>query len=146
LTEILITFIIILSYYNVDFLKMENNTKYFINILKALSDPSRFKLLKVLSETELCVCEIEEVMEMKQTTVSQQLRRLKEAELVIERKDGWWSYYSINKENLEKFLNSFRDFFNMELKDLKEFNSYYSNLSSLSENERIIKCKKCKGR
>jgi len=146
LTEILITFIIILSYYNVGFLKMENNTKYFINILKALSDPSRFKLLKVLSETELCVCEIEEVMEMKQTTVSQQLRRLKEAELVIERKDGWWSYYSINKENLEKFLNCFRDFFNMELKDLKEFNSYYSNLSSLSENERIIKCKKCKGR
>lgn len=120
---------------------MQKNIKYFIKILKALSDPSRFKLLKVLSEKELCVCEIEEVMAMKQTTVSQQLRRLKEADLVVERKDGWWSYYSVHKENLAKFLSSFREFFNMELKDLKEFAPHYKNLSDLPENERIIKCK-----
>lgn len=117
---------------------------HFIKILKALSDPSRFKLLKILSEKELCVCEIEEVMAMKQTTVSQQLRRLKEAELVKERKDGWWSFYSLNKENLENFLKELRTFFNMELKSLKDFNFYYDNLSGLPENERIMRCKEKK--
>ncbi len=85
--------------------------KNCIKILKAMSDPARLNLLKILSEKELCVREIEEVVNMKQTTVSQQLRRLKEAGLVIERKEGWWSYYSLDSIVLDEFMKTFKDFF-----------------------------------
>lgn len=85
--------------------------KKYIKILKAMSDPSRLKLLKVLSGKELCVGEIEKVMNVKQSTVSQQLRRLKEAGLVIERKDGWRSYCSLDHITINGFMEDFKDFF-----------------------------------
>jgi ArsR family transcriptional regulator len=121
---------------------MNMNLNYYVKILKALGDPSRLKLLKILSEKELCVCEIEEVMNMKQTTVSQQLRKLKEAEIVIERKEGWWSYYSLNREILEEFFDAFRDFIFTDIEKLEEFKPEEQRINGLEENIRIIKCKK----
>ncbi|MEQ8188992.1 MAG: metalloregulator ArsR/SmtB family transcription factor [Candidatus Eremiobacterota bacterium] len=85
--------------------------KKHIKILKAMSDPARLRLLKLLSEKELCVCEIEEVMNVKQSTVSHQLRRLKDAGLVIERKDGWKSYCSLDHVTVNDFIKDFKDFF-----------------------------------
>ena len=115
---------------------------YYTKILKALSDPSRLKLLKLLSEKELCVCEIEEIMNIKQTTVSQQLRRLKEADLVNERKDGWWTYYCLKKETIQEFITSFKEFMEMDLKNVSELKEHYKRFSRLSKNQKIINCKK----
>jgi ArsR family transcriptional regulator, arsenate/arsenite/antimonite-responsive transcriptional repressor len=116
------------------------NMKDYIKILKALGDPARLNLLKVLSGKELCVCEIEEMMNMKQTTVSQQLRRLKEANLVIERKDGWWSYYSLDRNTLDGFLESFKEFFAAHLEEQGEFPEEYRRIEKLSK--KAIICRK----
>ncbi|MEQ8173141.1 MAG: metalloregulator ArsR/SmtB family transcription factor [Candidatus Eremiobacterota bacterium] len=94
--------------------------KNYVKILKAMGEPARLKLLKILSDKELCVREIEELMSMKQTTVSQQLRRLKEANLVIERKEGWWTYYSLDRFTLYEFIESFKLFFNSIQPDVGE--------------------------
>jgi ArsR family transcriptional regulator len=115
----------------------------YANILKVLGEPARLRLFKLLTCKELCVCEIEEVTGLKQATVSQQLKRLKEVDLVKERKVGKWSYYSLNKKVLEDFLSSFNHFLDIKLEDLTEFKSECEKLSGLSENIRIIECK-CK--
>ena len=112
-----------------------------IKILKILGDPARLRLFKILTCKELCVCEIEEVTGLKQPTVSQQLKRLKEADLVKERNEGKWAYYSLNKKTLDDFLNFFHDFIEIKLEDLAEFKPECDKLAGLSENIRIIKCK-----
>ncbi len=119
------------------------NIRNYIKILKILADPARLKLVKLLTCRELCVCEIEEVTGLKQPTVSQQIKRLKEADLVKERNEGKWSYYSLNTKLLKDFLLSLNDFIDMELEDIEEFKSEYEKLSGLSENIRIMECK-CK--
>ena len=115
----------------------------YVNILKILGDPARLKLFKLLTCKELCVCEIEEVTGLKQPTVSQQLKRLKEVELVRERNEGKWAYYSINKKVLEDFLSSFNNFIASNLEELEEFKAECNNLAGLSKNMRVIECK-CK--
>jgi ArsR family transcriptional regulator len=113
----------------------------YIKILKILSEPSRLKLIKLLSSRELCVCEIEEITGLKQPTVSQQIKRLREVELVTERNEGKWCYYSLNKSILDDFLTSFHSFIENKIEDLVEFKPYCEKLSGLSENIRIMKCK-----
>ena len=71
---------------------MEDKTKIF----KALSDPNRLRILKALQIRTLCVCEIRELLQLANSTVSQHLRILKEAGFILEEKDGKWVNYSIN--------------------------------------------------
>ena len=115
--------------------------KNYIKILKAMSDPARLNLLKILSEKELCVREIEEVVNMKQTTVSQQLRRLKEAGLVIERKEGWWSYYSLDRKVLNEFMEAFKDFFTSHVRSVTE-NFSGEKIETSDEYRKIITFRK----
>ena len=57
-------------------------------MLKAVADPTRFKILKVLEKGELCVCELTEVLGLSQPTVSRHLRLLEDAGLVAGRREG----------------------------------------------------------
>jgi len=70
-------------------------------ILKALGDKSRLRIINMLGEKSLCVCEIKEVLKLSQSTVSGHLRVLKDAELVEDEKDGLWVEYRLCKD--EKF-------------------------------------------
>ena len=63
---------------------------------KMLGDKSRLTILALLKERELCVCEIVEILGMSQPNVSQHLRKLKSAGLVLENRKGQWIYYSLN--------------------------------------------------
>ena len=65
----------------------------FIKVMKALSDPNRVKLLKLLQKREMCVCEIQAALEIAQPTVSKHLKVLEKAGLVGRRKDGLWVNY-----------------------------------------------------
>lgn len=67
--------------------------KDFIRVMKALSDPSRVKILKMLTRRELCVCELQAGLGLAQPTVSKHLRILEDAGLVEKRKDGLWVNY-----------------------------------------------------
>ena len=67
----------------------------FIRVMKALSDPNRVKILKMLQRRELCVCEIRAALEIAQPTVSSHLKVLEDADLVRSRKEGLWVIYSL---------------------------------------------------
>lgn len=67
-----------------------------IILFKALSDPNRVRILKILQRKELCVCEITELLKLAASTVSQHLNLLKSAGLILETKSGRWVNYSIN--------------------------------------------------
>lgn len=68
----------------------EENMIEFIGVMKALSDPNRVKILKMLGRKELCVCEIRAVLGLAQPTVSRHLKVLEAAGLVKSSKNGLW--------------------------------------------------------
>jgi len=67
----------------------------FVKVMKALSDPSRVKVIKALEVRELCVCELRAVLGLAQPTVSKHLKVLEEAGLVASRKEGQWVHYRL---------------------------------------------------
>lgn len=69
-------------------------------IFKALGDGTRIKILHALSQQELCVCDIAEVVEMSQSLVSHQLRILRNLRLVRFRKKGKNVYYSLDDDHI----------------------------------------------
>jgi len=69
--------------------------KVFIRVMKALSDPNRVKMMKMLQSRPLCVCEIKEALGIAQSTASKHLKILEDAELVRSFKDGLWVNYSL---------------------------------------------------
>ena len=62
-------------------------------VFKALSDPTRLRLLNLLSEGEVCVCFLCDVLKLVQPKVSRHLAYLKRAGLVIARREGKWMHY-----------------------------------------------------
>jgi len=73
-----------------------------LNIFKALSDETRLRVLKLLEEGELCVCDIVAALDMVQPKVSFHLSVLKEAGLIKDRKQGKWIHYRIDDSNMFK--------------------------------------------
>jgi ArsR family transcriptional regulator len=71
-----------------------------VTILKALSDETRLRIIKLLEQGELCVCDITAALEMVQPKVSFHLSALKEAGLIKDRKSGKWIHYSLNEKDL----------------------------------------------
>ena len=67
--------------------------KSFVKVMKALSDPNRVKIIKVLQQKNMCVCELQAALNLAQSTVSKHLRILEEAGLVDYKKDGLWVNY-----------------------------------------------------
>jgi len=67
--------------------------KDFIKVMKALSDPNRVKIIKMLQHRSMCVCEMQHALQISQPNVSKHLKILEEAGLVDYRKDGLWVNY-----------------------------------------------------
>lgn len=66
-----------------------------IKVMKALSDPSRIKIIKMLQHKPMCVCEIQKALDIPQPTASRQLRILEDAGLAMSQKSGLWVNYDI---------------------------------------------------
>lgn len=69
--------------------------KDFIRIMKALSDPNRVRVLKLLQKGELCVCNIQDCLQLAQSTVSRHMKVLEDAGLVEHRRQGSWIMYRL---------------------------------------------------
>ena len=69
--------------------------KAFTKVMKALSDSNRVKMIKLLQQKTMCVCELQGVLGLAQPTVSKHLKILEEAGLVDYRKDGLWVNYFV---------------------------------------------------
>ena len=74
-----------------------------IQILKALSDETRVRILNLLMNGELCAGEFEILLSINQSNASRHLSTLKNASLITYEKKAQWIYYSINKDTLEKY-------------------------------------------
>ena len=80
--------------------------KDFTLVMKALSDPSRVKILKLLQQKMMCVCELQGALELAQPTVSKHLRMLEKAGLVSGEKDGLWVNYSLSDGESSPYVAS----------------------------------------
>jgi len=69
--------------------------KLFVKVMKALSDPNRVKIIKLLQQKYMCVCELQAALNLAQPTVSKHLKILEEAGFVDFQKDGLWVDYHL---------------------------------------------------
>jgi ArsR family transcriptional regulator, arsenate/arsenite/antimonite-responsive transcriptional repressor len=79
-------------------------------LFQALSDPTRLRIVQMLARSECCVCDLEEPVGAYQSRLSFHLKKLKDAGVVSDRKQGRWVYYTLQREALEKlraFLGEF---------------------------------------
>lgn len=67
--------------------------------LKLLGDKTRLTIVAMLRQRVCCVCELQEVFDMSQPSISQHLRKLKDAGIVLEERKGQWIYYSLNGQS-----------------------------------------------
>ena len=73
-------------------------------VFKALSDPTRMKIVKVIGNKEICACEIPEKVGKSQPDVSQQLKMLENVGILKSRRDGKMILYSIKNEKVFKLI------------------------------------------
>ena len=86
----------------------------FNETLKLLADDSRIKIITLLRQGEVCVCDIAEKLDIEQSLLSHHLKKLKLANLVIERKVGRWVHYSLNKTSFELLDKTYQGTFGSE--------------------------------
>jgi DNA-binding transcriptional ArsR family regulator len=88
-----------------DLVELENRSELF----KAISDPTRLKILYLLQDGELCVCEINTALEKPQSTISHHLNVLKSAGFIKGRKDGLWIHYKLSNTSLIELIEKIRN-------------------------------------
>lgn len=66
-----------------------------VDLMKLLAHPMRLRILALLREGELCVCQVVEVLGVATSTISEHLTVLRKAGLLVERKEGRWVYYGL---------------------------------------------------
>jgi ArsR family transcriptional regulator len=103
--------------------------KDFINVMKALSDPNRVKILKMLQHKAMCVCEIQAVMDIAQPTVSKHLKFLEGAGLVSHMKDGLWVNYHLTDGKCSPYAATLLGNLKHWLADDKEIRTIVNKLS-----------------
>jgi len=72
---------------------------------RVFGDPTRIRILQVLFESEMCVCDIAYLLNMSQSAISHQLRVLKQAGIVKYRKEGRVVYYSLDDDHIESIFD-----------------------------------------
>ncbi|WP_313119013.1 ArsR/SmtB family transcription factor [Proteiniclasticum ruminis] len=113
-----------------------------LKITKALGDQNRLRILYLLSEGELCACELEGILSMSQSNVSRHLAKLNEALVTDYRKDAKYSYYRLKRETLKSypFISSMIEslkgekIYEEDWKRLQEYKVKNYNCESLKEN------------
>ena len=73
-------------------------------LFKVFGDTTRIKILYALFESELCVCDIAELLGMSQSAISHQLRVIKQAKLIKNRRDGKTIFYSLADEHVKTII------------------------------------------
>lgn len=77
-----------------------------VRTFKALADPNRVRIVKMLSVRELCLCEIREILHLSNSTVSKHLSILRDAGLLLDSKKGKWVNFRLNSKAEDQFTRS----------------------------------------
>ncbi|MCF6178841.1 MAG: metalloregulator ArsR/SmtB family transcription factor [Geopsychrobacter sp.] len=94
---------------------MKRTARFF----KTLADETRLRILALLTNGELCVCDLMAALELPQSTVSRHLATLRNADLVEDRRQGVWMYYRLAKSG-EKTLGQLLPLLQTQLVQLPE--------------------------
>ena len=86
-------------------LSMKTDYTGYANIFKAIAEPTRLQIIDMLSCGELCACVIHEKFDITQPTLSHHMKVLCDSGIVIPRKDGKWTHYSLNEQRLNEIRN-----------------------------------------
>ncbi|HWR41991.1 metalloregulator ArsR/SmtB family transcription factor [Sporomusa sp.] len=73
-----------------------------VEILKALGDETRIRIFNLLRQGPLCVCEMEDILQISQSNASRHLSRLKTADIITAEKQAQWVYFAINADLLAR--------------------------------------------
>ncbi len=109
--------------------------RQFIKIMKALSDPNRVKVLKLLQHRVLCVCEIREALGLAQSTVSKHLKILEEAGLITFYKDGLWVNYRLADGSSSPYAARLLESLRQWLEDDPEIKALVARLPSIDREQ-----------
>ncbi|WP_373481920.1 ArsR/SmtB family transcription factor [Acetobacterium sp.] len=74
--------------------------KPLINIFKILSDETRLRIIVLLAQNELCVCELSYILDVSQPNISKNLAKLKESNLVTSQRKEKFIFYKLKNENM----------------------------------------------
>jgi ArsR family transcriptional regulator len=85
-----------------------------IDIFKALADENRMRILNLLIQAELCVCEIEVMLELNQSNISRHLKKLKDSKIISSTKTAQWIHYKVSK-NFKDNNGLLYDYLELEL-------------------------------
>jgi DNA-binding transcriptional ArsR family regulator len=83
---------------------LEENLFELAELFKVFGDLTRIKILWALAESEMCVCDIAALLKMTQSAISHQLRVLKQARLVKNKKEGKVVFYSLDDEHVKQIF------------------------------------------
>ena len=112
-----------------------------LKVFKALSDSTRLRILMLLSQRKMCVCELVFTLKMEQSRISHQLRVLRDADLVEDIRDGKWTTYRIPEKTKKNLRALFNKTLGENFCDSEEFQKDRKNLKiCLEENIRMKKC------
>lgn len=98
-----------------------------LDVLKSLSDETRLRILNLLYDRELCVCDVMATLQISQAKASRHLIYLKNAGLAKDRKHAQWAYYALARDEKLLFLD------HLVLDTLRTLEPYKSDLKNLSE-------------
>ena len=101
-------------------------------IFKALSEESRLRILSVLQEREMCVCEIEASLKMTQSNASRHLTVLKSIGILDSYKVGQWAYYKVN-EQFKQEHKALWEYLLTQLKLLRTYQEDYRECELIRE-------------
>lgn len=74
-----------------------------IQVMKALADETRIRILNLLKDGELCVCELEYLLDINQSNASRHLNKLTNSQIVVFEKRALYVYYKINQQILQEY-------------------------------------------
>jgi ArsR family transcriptional regulator, arsenate/arsenite/antimonite-responsive transcriptional repressor len=111
----------------------------FTKVMKALSDSNRVKIVKMLQHKPMCVCELQEALQIAQSSVSKHLKILEEAGLVDYKKDGLWVNYHLTDGMKSPYVSSLMGNLRHWLEDDQEVKNLINRLPDI---RREIICKR----
>ena len=100
-----------------------------VDVLKALADETRLRIMNVLRQESLCVCDLEAVLRLSQSNASRHLTKLRHCRLIVAEKQAQWVYYRINEKLLveQSFVRALLE------QELDKSEKYQQDLSTLRQ-------------
>jgi len=109
-------------------------------VTKALADENRVRLLAALEKSELCVCQLIELIELAPSTVSKHLSILRSARLIDARKDGRWMYYRLAESGASQTVTGALAWLKASMRDNPRIRADRQRLANIMQTDPGVLC------